>query len=94
MLLKIKAKIYQYTGIYLAEKEEQAYLRQVEAELLSGVNSKFLRNKKQIRKDEIGLAIGLWQANNGFVSFCSLKKNKVLARLEIIFKQLKRDLGF
>lgn len=49
-LLKLKAKIYQYTGFFLARKEQLAY-----------VKSKHRRPTKRS-----SLTIGLWQVDNGF----------------------------
>jgi hypothetical protein len=87
-LLKLKAKIYQYTGIYLAQKEEDEYLRSEEAISL-------LENNEYE-----GLVIGLWQTKHGFVQFyCgdfkskynSLYKN-VWIFIKVFYKQLKHDL--
>jgi hypothetical protein len=86
MILKIKAKIYQYTGIYLAQKEEDAYVDWALGTDFDGY--------------EKSLAIGLWQAKNGFTSmmprnmrrFRISKLEKIKNRLEIIWLQLKDDL--
>jgi hypothetical protein len=86
MNLKLKAKIYQYTGIYLAQKEEQEF-----------INTSY----ENMGKHPTGLLVGLWQANCGFTSHSSdfrfkARKNilyRVLHRLVIIYKQLKQDLG-
>lgn len=64
-MLKIKAKIYYYTGIYLAHKEENDYLQSKEfwkgmAKLMSG-NDKDFQNPRNAQ----GLLIGLWQAKHG-----------------------------
>lgn len=59
VILKLKAKFYHYTGIYLAEKEEAAY-----------VDSK-LDYKKPMAQAELNYTkstIGaIWQIENGFV---------------------------
>lgn len=94
MILKLKAKIYQYTGIYLARKEEAAYMDKVTS----------------TKKSERSVYVGLWQANNGFQSFRSKYRNKavlkklsgnifksmyykVLDRIVIIWMQFKQDMG-
>lgn len=63
--LKLKAKIYYYTGIYLAHKEENEYLQSKEfwksfAKLMNGKDKDF-RNPQNAQ----GLLIGLWQAKHG-----------------------------
>ena len=63
--LKLKAKIYWYTGIYLAHKEENEYLQSKEfwkgmAKLMNGKDSDF-----QNPRNAQGLLIGLWQAKHG-----------------------------
>lgn len=63
--LKLKAKIYYYTGIYLAHKEENEYLQSKEfwkgmAKLMSGKDEDF-----QNPRNAQGLLIGLWQAKHG-----------------------------
>lgn len=65
-ILQIKAKIYYYTGIYLAHEEENDYLQSKEfwasmAKLLKGKDSDF-----QNPRNAQGLLIGLWQAKHGF----------------------------
>lgn len=87
MILKIKAKIYQYFGVYLAKKEEDAYIDWALGSDFDGY--------------EKSLAIGLWQAKNGFTSmlprrtrrFRATKWENIKNRLEIIWLQLKDDLG-
>ena len=88
-LLKLKAKIYQYTGIYLAQKEEDEYLRSEEAVSL-------LENNEYP-----GLVIGLWQAKHGFTRFyCGEFSSKyksfhrnVWIFLKTFYRQLKHDLN-
>lgn len=63
MILKIKAKIYQWFGIYLANKEELEYIK----------SDEFWKEFKRIYKhkdndmsfsDIQGLLIGMWQCNS------------------------------
>lgn len=65
-LLKFKALVYWYTGIYLARKEENEYLQSKEfwkslAKLLNGKDKDF-----QNPRNAQGLLLGLWQAKHGF----------------------------
>lgn len=64
MILKIKAFIYRFSAvfglrIYLAEKEEQAYLNSQE------FDSQFAKE----------IAIGIWQGKNGFTTVWTYKKS-------------------
>lgn len=64
-LLKLKAFIYQKTGIYLAHKEELEYISNKEfwmkfSKLISQ------KNWDMGLRDTQGLLIGLWQAKHGF----------------------------
>jgi hypothetical protein len=83
MNLKLKAKIYQYTGIYLAQKEEQEYINSL----------------SETRKEHFsGLMVGLWQAKNGFYNQSYRYRSntflgKIVTRIVVIYKQLKQDLG-
>jgi hypothetical protein len=54
--LKVKAKIYQYTGIYLAKKEEYLATSSCRKYPLSDENNIF----------DLNMSIGSWQADNGF----------------------------
>lgn len=93
MVLKLKAKVYQYTGIYLAKKEENEYLKTVQREVIT--ENRLLRNSKHLRQNDMtGLNVAVWQIRHGFHTYTSTSNFKVIARLEIIFKQLKSDLGF
>jgi hypothetical protein len=75
-LLKVKAKIYQYTGLYLAKKEEYTATSLHRRYPLSDENNRF----------DLSLAIGSWQAANGLcrlsnpvwtkISIHRLRKNK------------------
>ncbi len=60
MILKLKALIYRLTGIYLAEKEEKAFLKS------SKVKGKLGRS----------LVIGCWQAKHGFYRTYKPKRKK------------------
>lgn len=63
MILYIKAKIFQYTGLYLAEREEKEYMRSAKAEIR--------RQKLLYAKHDIDLLneliAGLWHCEHGFV---------------------------
>lgn len=72
-VLKIKAKIYRYAGIYLAHKEENDYLGSKEfwdkfcALLTHPENDLSMRGAQ-------GLLIGIWQADHGFARPYKFKK--------------------
>ena len=61
MLLKLKAFIYRHTGIYLAKREELAYLKSEDGK--STVKS---LTKSFGKEGALGIAIGSWQGQNGF----------------------------
>lgn len=66
-MLKLKAAIYRYFGIYLAQKDELAYLESNDAQNL-------VSEGLQLGLDfegALGLAIGSWQADHGFYRPCS-----------------------
>lgn len=97
MNLKLKAKIYQYTGIFLAKKE-----------MMDAVaNDEYYSALDKIRH---GLARGVWESDKGFISFSSKYRSKsVIPRLQkkylkqyfyltidrviVIYKTLRSDLG-
>jgi hypothetical protein len=101
MILLIKAKIYQYTGIYLAYKEQCDFMESEEfvAQLMS------LDGQMTIY-DAIGLLVGNWQALHGFTNFYSRFSFKrvcsktgwgylfylILERLDVMQKQLRKDM--
>lgn len=66
MKLKIKAKIYQYTGLYLANKESKEYLMSKEfweeynRMLPHNIDNDFTDTDLQ------GLLLGSWECDNGF----------------------------
>lgn len=91
--LKVKAKIYQYTGVFLASKEREAY-----------VNSDAYRDefRRMIGYDDYGpkytaeqckdILVGAWEGHYGFHSYVSIKPWP-FSRLEIMWKQFKSDVG-
>lgn len=102
MLLKLKAKIYQYTGIYLVKKEESEYMASEQAkldmkELLAGTGYSKILGK--------GLTVALWQGKNGFASihtgiwvpshkpWYKIAYYATLNRIKTIYLQLKMDIG-
>lgn len=93
----MKAKIYQYFGLYLAKKEECEYIQSEE----------FWKKFKEITsdpecdmsfRDVQGLLIGLWQADLGYcraISRYSLRRSKflnIVAWFDSFFMNVKRDL--
>lgn len=63
MILKIKAFIYRHTGIYLAQKEEDAYMN------LESTKQMLNTMVKICELDEdtvVGIVIGGWQCEHGF----------------------------
>lgn len=99
-LLRVKAIIYRYTGIYLAEREENVYLQS--KEFWKEWSEHMAHPKNDMRPRDIqGLMIGLWQAHRGFarpmsrLSFRSYKHRRFwnfLAWFEVFFTSLKWDL--
>jgi|WetSurMetagenome_2_1015567.scaffolds.fasta_scaffold220400_2 hypothetical protein len=71
-LLKIKSKFYQYTGIYLADREENEYLASKEfwKEFTRIHNSP--DNNLSLRTIQ-GLLIGSWQGKYGFTRRVAIK---------------------
>jgi hypothetical protein len=94
--LKIKAKIYQYFGIYLASKEETKFLWSAE-----GVD-KIVTVSRSLRDPSRALQIvrGYWLSENGFVrqetlSFLNKKPWffwETMRRLIGVYDALKKDL--
>jgi len=98
MKLKIKAFIYRYTGIFLAQKEQDAHIQN--QEVMTQI-IKWTKNPKMEMnlKDATGLAIGLWQTKHGFyrpISFLRYNKPawfwKPIAWIIVLYKTLKFDL--
>src|SRR5580698_7258270 len=99
-MLKLKAIIYKYTGLFLAYKEEHEYVQSKEFWKsfikVSTSNDMDLRNTQ-------GLLIGMWQAKHGFgrpISFLRFKKRKpqwlwdLLDWFIVFFIVLKWDVKF
>jgi hypothetical protein len=103
-LLKLKAKIYQYTGLYLAKKEEDVAVRQFVSTYYDDMDNCF----PFLEADDRHIFIGSWQADNGFHRFGTplwtkitmhrLRKNKarhayysVLGWLVGFYLQLRSD---
>lgn len=65
-VLKLKALIYKYSGLYLAHKEESEYLQSKEfwKSMLKLMNGK--DKDLAIPRNAQGLLIGLWQCKHGF----------------------------
>lgn len=66
MLIKLKARLYRYTGVYIAEKDEKKYL----------LSQNYWKDYKQIRSEYKKLytpdeykeiLLNAWNYNNGFV---------------------------
>lgn len=96
--LRFKAKFYQYTGIYLAAKEEQAYLE------LPTTKLKIFKMHGSDESEELSLdnaksiIIGSWQVNHGFCRPISFLRydypnifGKIAAWIHILFKVLRND---
>lgn len=79
MILKLKAKIFQYTGIFLAQKEQEKALK---------------HNSTPSTKAHWQLEHGFvsFLPNRKFVLTRSPLKDKIKWRLGIIWLQLKHDL--
>jgi len=66
MNLKLKAKIYQYTGLYLAEAEERAHLELPTTKLqIFKIHGSETWEEPSL-DDSKNIAIGLWQMKHGF----------------------------
>lgn len=65
MILKIKAKIYQLTGIYLAEKEEMIYKNSPQFKVEADNILNYPEQDMSLQEIE-GILIGSWQAKHGF----------------------------
>lgn len=95
-MLKIKAKIYYYTGIYLAHKEENKYLESAEfwrsMHKITNGKDKDLRNPRQAQS----LLISLWQVKNGFcrpMSFWNFFIRQVKWRMKAWIIKMKHQKG-
>jgi len=63
MILKLKSFIYRQTGIYLAHREELAYIN---SEEFWKSFAKIISKEGMRPRDVQGLLIGLWQVDHGF----------------------------
>lgn len=64
-LLKLKAKIYHYTGIYLAYREQCDYMES--ADYLKYLTAPNGTDSEEFSiETKASLAVGLWQARHGF----------------------------
>jgi hypothetical protein len=84
MILTLKSIVYKYTGIYLAQKEEDAYLQSSEANLEYNMYAKYDGVKRLGHKTIKGIMIGGWQAHNGFcrpLSFVCFGSDYKIGRL-------------
>lgn len=60
-ILKLKAKIYQYTRIFLTNKEQAEYVSSTDFALdFDTIDNDFTT------EDKVSILIGSWQAENGF----------------------------
>ena len=65
MILKIKAFLYQKTGLYLAHKEELEYV--TSKDFWKKFMKMLLHKDNDMRPRDIqGLLIGMWQCEHGF----------------------------
>lgn len=63
-LLKLKAKIYRYTGLYLADKEKNDY---IESEYFcKELTRAFIASNDMSLYTTFSLLIGMWECNHGF----------------------------
>jgi hypothetical protein len=98
MLLKIKAIIYKYTGIFLAHKEENEFMQS--KEFWKNFNKIINHAENDMSATEVqGLLIGSWQFQHGFYRpLLSLRYKKPaivfipLAAIATLFKVIKWDL--
>lgn len=96
--LKLKAKIYQYTTIYLATQEEKAYLRSDEAKTY--INKLVSNPENEMDEDDArGVTVGMWQGHYGFYRPMSSLRFKLplwffrpLATIHESFIMLKWDI--
>jgi hypothetical protein len=78
-LLRFKAIVYKYTGVYLAHKEQCEYMNS--DSYWKNMAQITKKNKDMGAKETNGLLIGMWQADYGFVrpgSFLKFKRPRVL----------------
>lgn len=90
-LLKIKAKIFQYTGIFLARKEQNKYIESQDFKdevrrMVSYDDGGPVFSEEECKN----LLIGTWDSHHGFYTFMS-KFPWPLSRLHIMYMQFKYD---
>lgn len=83
MIIKIKSIIYQWTGIYLAHKEENEYLKS--KDFWDSFNRFKLNDESMSYRNVQGIVLGCWQVMNGFYREFNSKKYK-----EKMYKRLKK----
>jgi hypothetical protein len=92
MILKIKALIYRYTGIYLAYREELEYLTSYE--FWTKFKKMSTRKANDLSLVDIqSIILGMWQADHGFYTVFVFHRNCVVRAILRPLKQLKYDLG-
>lgn len=77
MILKLKAFIYQRTGLYLANKEELDYI--ISKEFWKAFTRIITKKKNDMRPEDVqGLLIGMWQVKHGlYRPWCRTWKDKI-----------------
>ena len=97
--LKTKSRIYRYTGIYLASKEEQAHLELPTTKLqIFKIHGSETWGEPSL-DDAKGIATGLWQVEHGFYRpICFLKYEypnfvgKTIAWLVELYFAIRNDI--
>lgn len=97
-MLKLKVKIFQYTGLYLATREELKHL--TSKETIREIEKQFQDPDNDFTLEElIDIEIGTWQLQHGFgtpyipgINHIKLI-DRIKERLYIIIYRLKDDLG-
>jgi hypothetical protein len=95
-ILKIKAAIYRYTGIYFAHKEEIEYLT---SKKFWNRYSKLAKSNKDLNSQTVqGILIGMWQVKHGFyrpyskLNFSKKFHIRIASYLHESYKAIKFDL--
>jgi len=89
MLLKLKAKIYQYTGIYLAQAEEDAYIKNLDignsnmdAYREMAKNYSLTMDAERLIELKERTEAADWQIDNGFRTLMTkTSTSKIFARI-------------
>jgi len=67
LVLFLKSKVYRYTGVYLADKEEQEFMQTLGAQRdVERIFTKALEWGIESRDEAEGIVIGSWQCEHGF----------------------------